>query len=134
MKTKLYDAALRARTSAYAPYSRFLVGAALVDESGRTSIGCNFENASYGAAICAERNAVGQMVSSGGREIREIVVVTDTPHGCPPCGICRQVMAEFIKDPADLKVHVANLKGIVKTFTLQELLPENFDSSFLKSP
>lgn len=131
---KLFEAALEARKNAYAPYSRFLVGAALVDDNGELHAGCNFENSSYGAAICAERNAVGQMVAAGGRGIKEVLVVTDTPTGTPPCGICRQVMAEFTKEPAKFKVHIANLKGVVRTLTLKELLPEAFDSSFLKNP
>lgn len=131
MKT-LFEVALAVRANAHAPYSKFQVGAALLDEKGRVFLGCNFENSSYGATICAERNAIGAMVAGGGRHFTEIVITTDTPNGCPPCGICRQVLAEFAGDPAKTKIHVATTKGIVKTFTLLELLPETFDSSFLK--
>jgi cytidine deaminase len=74
------------------------------------------------------------MVAAGGRNFTEIVITTDTPKGCPPCGVCRQVLAEFAKDPAKAKVHVANLNGIVMTFTLLELLPEAFDGTYIKSP
>ena len=109
---KLFELAATVRKNAYAPYSKFQVGAALVDDKGATHAGCNFENSSYGAAICAERNAIGQMVASGAKKFVEIVVVTDTPDGCPPCGICRQVLAEFAKDPKTAKIHVATTKGI----------------------
>jgi cytidine deaminase len=129
---KLHGDALRARSNAYAPYSKFQVGAALIDDKGRVHLGCNFENASYGAAICAERNAIGAMVSSGATGFSEILVVTDTPQGCAPCGLCRQVLAEFTREPLKVKVHVANLKGVVKSYTLAELLPAAFDSSYLK--
>lgn len=127
----LFKAATQVRANAYAPYSKFLVGAALIDDKGRTFVGCNFENSSYGATVCAERNAIGAMVAAGGQKFTEIVVVTDTTHGCPPCGICRQVLAEFAKDRSTTKVHVANTNGIVKSFTLAQLLPEAFDSSYL---
>jgi cytidine deaminase len=129
---KLFEEARRARDNAYAPYSNFKVGATLIDDKGHMHSGCNFENSSYGASICAERNAVGAMVAAGGRKLKEIVIVTDTPQGCPPCGICRQVLAEFAQKPAETKVHVANSKGVVKTYSLLELLPEAFDSSYLK--
>ena len=124
--------AVQVMANAHAPYSKFKVGAVLVDEKGKQHVGCNFENSSYGATICAERNAIGAMVASGARKFTEIIVVTDTPNGCPPCGICRQVLAEFAQDPNKTQVHVANTQGIVKTFTIAQLLPEAFDSSFLK--
>lgn len=127
----LFEEALRVQKNAYAPYSKFNVGAALLDDRGQKFVGCNFENSSYGATICAERNAIGSMVASGSKKFTEIVVVTDTQDGCPPCGICRQVLAEFAHDPAQAMVHIANSKGIIRSLSLASLLPDAFDSSFL---
>lgn len=129
-KAALFAKASDMRANAYAPYSKFQVGAALLDEKGRIFGGCNFENSSYGATICAERNAIGAMVAAGSRKFTEITIVTDTPTGCPPCGLCLQVLAEFAAKPAQTKIHVASRDGIVKTFKLTELLPVAFDSSF----
>lgn len=131
--SKLHQEATKVRLNAYAPYSKFQVGAALLDDKGRVFAGCNVENSSYGAAMCAERNAIGAMVAAGGRHFTEIVIVTDVERGCPPCGICRQVLAEFARDPAHVKIHIANTSAILKTFTLVELLPQTFDSSYLSS-
>lgn len=128
----LFDDALKARSHAHAPYSKFLVGAALVTDTGERFVGCNVENSSYGATTCAERNAIGAMVAAGARKFTEITIVTDVAKATPPCGICRQVLAEFANDPATTKINLANLKGVQKTFTLKELLPEAFDSSFFK--
>lgn len=130
--TELFEKALTARENAHAPYSNFKVGAALRDGQGRIFIGCNVENSSYGAAICAERTAITSMVAQGSKEISEILVITDTPNGCAPCGICRQVLIEFAKDPQKTWVHIATPEKVVKSFKLSELLPEAFDSSFLK--
>lgn len=128
---KLHTEALKAQANAHAPYSKFRVGAALIDEQGRVFTGCNVENSSYGGTVCAERNAIGAMVTGGGKHFSDIVIVTDLEKGCPPCGICRQVLAEFVKNPNDARVHIANKSGVLKTFTLHQLLPEAFDSSFL---
>lgn len=86
--------AIRVRTNAYAPYSTFLVGAALVDSDGNIYAGCNVENASYGLTNCAERVAVGTATAQGRRDIVLCVVVTDTPKAASPCGACRQVLSE----------------------------------------
>ena len=129
----LLDDAIRAKNHAYAPYSKFTVGAALRDEKGKIFAGCNVENSSYGATTCAERNAIATMIAGGGTRFTEILVVTDTLNGCPPCGICRQVLVEFAVDPATAKVHIANATGVLKTFTLRELLPEAFDAGYLKT-
>lgn len=128
---ELFTLAAKARANAYAPYSKFQVGAALVDTNGQVFTGCNFENASYGGTICAERNAIGAMINAGGRKFTDIVVVTDVEKGCPPCGFCRQVLAEFVVDPDKAMVHVANNKGIVKSYKISELLPHAFDSTYL---
>lgn len=128
---ELLAAALKVRANAYAPYSKFQVGAALIDTNGKIFTGCNFENASYGGTICAERNAIGALVSAGSRKFTDIVVVTDVEKGCPPCGFCRQVLAEFVVDPEKTMVHVANTKGIVSSYKFSELLPHAFDSTYL---
>jgi cytidine deaminase len=105
---------------AYAPYSRFQVGAVLVGKDGRIFAGCNVENISFGLTICAERNAVFAAVAAGCREFARIVIVADTEVPASPCGACRQVLAEF--NP-DLEVVLANFRGLSETFRLSELLP-----------
>lgn len=122
MKQELLNAALSARERAYAPYSKFLVGAAVLAKSGKTYTGCNIENASYGLTVCAERNALFSAVGAGEREFTALCVVGDTEAPISPCGACRQVMAEF-KVP---RIILANLKGDVKEYTLEELLPYGF--------
>lgn len=122
MNKKLLNAALEARLKAYAPYSKFLVGAAVLAASGKIYTGCNIENASYGLTVCAERNALFAAVGAGEREFTAICVVGDTEAPISPCGACRQVMAEF-KVP---RIILANLKGDVEEYTLEELLPLSF--------
>ena len=122
MKQELLNAALSARECAYAPYSKFLVGAAVLAKSGKIYTGCNIENASYGLTLCAERNALFSAVGAGEREFTALCVVGDTEAPISPCGACRQVMAEF-KVP---RIILANLKDDVKEYTLEELLPYGF--------
>ena len=122
MKQELLNAAISARERAYAPYSKFLVGAAVMAKSGKIYTGCNIENASYGLTVCAERNALFSAVGAGEREFTALCVVGDTEEPISPCGACRQVMAEF-KVP---RIILANLKGDVKKYTLEELLPYGF--------
>jgi cytidine deaminase len=118
--------AMEAREKAYAPYSHFTVGAALLAKSGRVYTGCNVENASYGLSICAERAAVFKAVSEGERDFEAIAVVTE--NGVTPCGACRQVLMEFGED---IQVIVADGAGEYRVFSLQELLPEAFSSEDL---
>lgn len=98
MVDALVAAARAARAHAYAPYSRYRVGAAVLTKSGRIFAGCNVENATYGATVCAERNAIGAMVAAGEREPIACVVVTAGPTPGTPCGVCRQVLSEFAAD------------------------------------
>lgn len=119
----LLKAATEARERAYAPYSGFKVGAALLTESGQVITGCNVENASFGATICAERGAVAHAISLGERRFSAIAVIADFPEPVMPCGICRQVLAEFAPD---MPVIMANVKGDRRTMTVQELLPGVF--------
>jgi len=127
METSVQDliaAAVAAREQAYAPYSRFRVGAALIDEHGDIHTGCNIENASYGATCCAERVAVFKAIAAGRRQIRLIAVVSDQPEPCVPCGICRQVLAEFAA--ADFRLLAAQPAGPFIEMTLNEMLPHAF--------
>jgi cytidine deaminase len=121
---QLFDAALRVQASAYAPYSRFAVGAALLDEAGRVHVGCNVENAAYPVGTCAEAGAIAQMVASGGRRIRAILIVGGGPDLVTPCGACRQRIREF--GDAETQIHVAGPEGLRRTFSLDELLPFAF--------
>lgn len=119
----LIAAAARAREHAYVPYSRFKVGAALLTGSGRVFTGCNVENASFGATICAERTAAVKAVSEGERDFVALAVVTDLPRPASPCGICRQVLIEF--NPS-LPVVMANLQGEYRVERADSLLPLAF--------
>lgn len=121
---ELIAAAIEAQKKAYAPYSRFRVGAALLDEQGRLYTGCNIENASYGATCCAERTAVFTAVAAGSRQIRRIAVVGDQPEPCVPCGICRQVLAEFAAP--DFELLAATPSGTAIRLSLTDLLPYAF--------
>jgi cytidine deaminase len=121
--TRLLAEARAARALAYAPYSRFAVGAALLGESGRIYRGCNVENASFGATICAERTAVVKAISEGERRFTALAVVADSPEPATPCGICRQVLAEFAPD---MTVILGNLKGQAQVTTLSRLYPGAF--------
>lgn len=125
---KLVEIAREARQFAYAPYSRFRVGAAVECRDGRIFTGANIENSSYGLTLCAERVALLKAVSEGAREITRIAVIADTHGPIPPCGACRQVMLELC-DP-DALVIMANLRGQLDKRTLRELAPVPFDRSF----
>ncbi len=120
---ELIRAALQAREAAYAPYSQYKVGAALLGKSGRIYTGCNVENASYGATICAERAAVVKAVSEGEKEFDALTVAVDGEVPSSPCGICRQFLAEF---GTELRLILVNLKGDRVDATLEEYLPEAF--------
>lgn len=122
---ELVKRACKARENAYAPYSNFKVGAAVLGTSGRIYSGCNIENAAYGLSNCAERTAVFTAISAGETGIAAIAVIADTPEPVVPCGACRQVMAEFNIE----KIILANIEGRQRTYTLAELLPFPFTNS-----
>ncbi|MEG0515798.1 MAG: cytidine deaminase [Cetobacterium sp.] len=119
------DKAIMARENAYAPYSKFKVGAVLVDENGNETSGANIENASYGLSNCAERSAIFAAASKGMRKIKLIAVVADTTGPVSPCGACRQVIKEFADD--DTIIILGNLKRDYKLMTMEELLPYGFE-------
>ena len=121
----LIAAAKAARLKAYAPYSKFLVGAAVRDERGQIHGGCNIENAAYPQGWCAETSAIAAMIMSGGHRIAEMAVIGTGDLLCTPCGGCRQKIREFAK--GNVKIHMCGEDGKVKqTFTLDELLPASF--------
>ena len=122
-----YQMAVDVRKKAYAPYSQFKVGAALkLKNSDEIIVGCNVENASLGATICAERGALMQLSAKHGKsDIEFMVVVTDVKTASAPCGVCRQFLSEFCGD--DFPIYLGNLKGVQKNISLGELLPYRFD-------
>lgn len=143
IKSLLITEALKARKMAYAPYSHYLVGAALIVPSGNIYTGCNIENASYGLTICAERTAIFKAVSEGQRHIDAIAITgchldhltddnnlvsdaDDTDDYAYPCGACRQVLVEFLPNSGDIDVIVAKSTNDYKEFKLSELLPGTF--------
>ncbi|KOP64211.1 cytidine deaminase [Bacillus sp. FJAT-18019] len=122
----LMQEAIKARTRAYIPYSKFGVGAALLDARGDVHLGCNVENAAYGPTNCAERTALFRAIADGHEagSFQAIAIVADTDGPCTPCGICRQVLVELCKP--DMKVFMGNMKGDIKEMTVSELLPGAF--------
>ena len=122
---KLVKAARSVMEQAYAPYSGFKVGAAVLGGSGAIYTGCNVENASYGLTVCAERAAVSNAVGAGEREIRAVAVANSSGKPAFPCGACRQVMAEFSPPGGDVEIHIVSDVG-VERHLLSELLPHAF--------
>ncbi len=126
---RLREAAFAAMENAYAPYSRFRVGAAILASSGEIVAGCNVENAAYGEALCAERVAVAAAVAQGLTKFEEIAIASESDEPSPPCGSCRQTMSEFAPD---LLIHSYARNGKQATWHLAELLPEAFDMNHLR--
>lgn len=120
----LVKKAAEAKEQAYAPYSGFRVGAAVLTAEGKIYTGCNVENSSFGATICAERTAIAKAVSEGGRKIVAIAVSGDSEKLTYPCGICRQVISEFGND--DTKVICSNKNGKYKIYDMKDILPHAF--------
>lgn len=127
---KLMNEAKHAREKAYAPYSKFSVGAALLTKSGKIFHGCNIENASFSMTNCAERTAIFKAVSEGETEFEAIAIIADTKNPVSPCGACRQVMAEFCSP--EMPVYLANLQGKIQKTTVKQLLPSAFNSEDMK--
>ena len=128
MPDALVEAALAARSNAFAPFSKFQVGAAVEDADGRIHTGCNVENATYGLTICAERVALYKAISEGVRSFARVVVAADTDVLTPPCGACRQILWEFC---GDVEVLLVNPRGKSESYRLKELFPKPFDASFI---
>ena len=121
--------ATEARSCSLAPFSNFLVGAALRTEAGKVFTGCNIESASYGLTVCAERVAIWKALSECERDFSDLVIVVDTKQLTPPCGTCRQIIWEYCKHA---RITLANLKGESEVVDIRELLPKAFDARFLK--
>ncbi len=124
----LAERALAARANAFAPFSKFKVGAALETANGKTYTGCNVENATYGLTVCAERVALWKAISEGERKFTRLAVATSSPHPAPPCGACRQLLWEFC---GDLEIVLVSAEGRRETRSLASLFPEPFDRTFL---
>ena len=120
----LVQAARAVRAHAYAPYSGYAVGAAVLTDDGRMFAGCNVENASYGLSVCAERVAVFSAIAAGARRL--VAAAVCTPDGGTPCGACRQVLLEFAKSPESFIVWVVSPDRVIARYTLAELLPHGF--------
>jgi cytidine deaminase len=131
MVEKLLQAAIAARANAYSPYSGYSVGAALLDEQGRIWSACNVENVSFGMSLCAERNCVTAMVSHGGNQVIELLLLTK--DGATPCGACLQVLREFAPKPENLAIHLADEGGVRETMSLAALFPRGFTTVEVKS-
>ena len=125
----LIETAKAARLRSVAPFSNFLVGAALQTKAGKVFTGCNVESASYGLTVCAERVAIWKALSEGERDFTNLVVVADTETLTPPCGTCRQIIWEFAKHAT---IMLANLRGQREEVHIGDLLPRAFDARFLK--
>lgn len=128
LKSQLLEAATNARLRSVAPFSNFLVGAALRTKEGKVFTGCNVESASYGLTVCAERVAIWKALSEGERDFTDLVIVADTESLTPPCGTCRQIIWEFAKHA---RIVLANLQGEREERSIKELLPSAFDARFL---
>ena len=132
LQARLLAAAREARTRAYAPYSNFLVGAAVLDEQGRIHAGCNVENAAYPQGVCAEAGALSAMVLAGGTRVMAAAVVGAGEKWVTPCGGCRQKLREFA--PGDTPILLADMERVHATLSMGQLLPHSFGPDNLQSP
>ena len=128
---ELRSAAFEALEQAYAPFSTFRVGAALLGTDGTVGVGCNIENAAFPASVCAERVAVGSLIVRGVRSFAMLVIATEADHPAPPCGFCRQVLAEFAPS---LPIVSVTRSGAEARWTLATLLPEPFTPHSMDRP
>jgi cytidine deaminase len=127
---ELIEAAKTARLRSIAPFSNFLVGAAVRTKAGKIYSGCNVESASYGLTVCGERVAIWKALSEGEHDFSELAIVADTESLTPPCGTCRQIIWEFAKHA---KIVLSNLQGETQECSIKELLPRAFDARFLSA-
>jgi cytidine deaminase len=127
---QLIETAKSARLQSIAPFSNFLVGAAVKTDEGKVYTGCNVESASYGLTVCAERVAIWKALSEGERQFIELAIVADTDSLTPPCGTCRQIIWEFAKNAT---IVLGNLRGETQVVSIRELLPRAFDARFLSN-
>ena len=123
---ELMEKAVEASKNSYSPYSKFAVGACVLSESGNTYSGVNFENASFGLTICAERNAIGSAVAAGDLTLKAVAIYSPNQDKCFPCGACRQVLHEFAVNDSEFDVVLKNGDEIL-VYKLSDLLPESFD-------
>lgn len=128
IRQKMLEAAQTALANSHSPYSGFRVGAAVLTSTGKVFGGCNVENASFPVSLCAERGAIATAVAAGEKRLEAVLIVTDSPTPCPPCGMCRQALAEF---GADMEVVLVAGDGQAKEYSLADLLPEFFGPDFL---
>jgi cytidine deaminase len=126
----LLAAARAAKLNAYAPYSKFFVGACIETTKGKHFVGCNVENASYSLTSCAESNAISAMIAAGEKHIKQIVIIVEGPGISTPCGACRQRLYEF--SAPDMQIHLFDNHGNSKTYALEELLPHAFGPNDLR--
>lgn len=122
----LLESAVNIRNNAYAPYSGYSVGAAILGADGKTYVGCNVENVSFGVTLCAERNALGQMIAGGCSEVREVALVTS--DGGTPCGMCLQALLEFAPNAEQVMIHCASEDGASNSHRLSDMIPYGFRS------
>ncbi|WP_413290910.1 cytidine deaminase [Bdellovibrio sp. HCB337] len=132
MKAELLKQAFEGQKHAHAPYSQKYIGAAVLMDNGKIYNGCNVENASYGGTVCAERVAIFKAISEGAKKIKEVAVVSNEKNPWPPCGFCRQVIAEFASP--ETMVHLANPQGQSRSLKFTELFPEAFEPAHLQKP
>jgi len=128
-KRKWVEKALQARKKAYAPYSKYLVGCVVIDNLNRAHTGCNVENASYPAGLCAERVAIAKMISEGGKKIKELILVGSSVEPVLPCGMCRQVIQEFGGNCSILSVDPKKRQATIMRFS--DIFPEAFTPEHL---
>lgn len=131
MNKELILKAIEARESAYCPYSNFKVGAAALFEDNKIYVGCNVENASFGATNCAERTAIFSGVANGNRTLKELALIGDVNNYTYPCGICRQVISEFAEDK-DMKIYIIKNESEILETTLEKIMPGTFTKKDLK--
>ncbi|PCI39408.1 MAG: cytidine deaminase [Thiotrichales bacterium] len=124
----MHQRAIQVLQHSYAPYSKLHVGACVLSNTSQLFSGCNVENSAYGLSMCAEQNAIGNMIAAGMQKLEAVLIVSSKGY-CSPCGACLQVLVEFASK--DAQIYLATTEAIIKTFTVSELLPNSFNKSCL---